>query len=291
MRKGVHITASIAALLIIFATPVSASTKFTLDKDDLLVIGVNTAFQCIAGGVGSLYRNNGFIDGLKKGCLGGALIGGGKYITGKDLDFSLVGKLAVAAGTSVVENAIEGRRAFEYLGVDFGPAYFSFGFSPGAEKLFYRRPLQLHMLNTMSLLMLAPRFEGIFLKETFLSGTLIIKGTHASYGSEVCGGPSGFVICNSTGDTVLRHELIHTYQKAPLGPAAMAMINEPLADYLGRYERLRWHEYIGTAVFLLPEFLIVPNYQMYSEYEAEALTDYYYPGRPHSNGFDMLLGI
>lgn len=100
-------------------------------------LGVNMAIGGLTGGIGNSARGKSFWRGFALGAGGGAVVYGGKRISGGGFSYAgLVGRQTSALGTSIVANAAASRGAFQLLVVPIGPTRLYLNRAPGESSRF-----------------------------------------------------------------------------------------------------------------------------------------------------------
>lgn len=128
-KKAMKAVGTASLLAALASTPAWASEKDyspTGNKNEIygeVVLG-NCLLQGTIAGFGGMQNGKPYWESFAKGCLGGALIAGGKIAVGNDLNNAWPAKITTALGTSIAYNASNGKPMDDSLGIDFGPAYF-----------------------------------------------------------------------------------------------------------------------------------------------------------------------
>ena len=275
-------TACLLVLIIIlsFSVPVRSQISSRDVADDLLVVGVNTAFYALLGGIGARIYDEPFWKGFTNGALGGVMIGGGKLMVGKNYKLGWPAKITTCMGTSIATNATLGRERFHTMGMDLGPVYLEVQKREGT----YRFNPELWLGSTASLIVSFIMADGLDWKTSLKTGSLtFIQNDFGLYDwSEV-----GMAVSNIVWipeelreHFILSHEIIHTYQSASIAPLGALILGDGYV--LEFYNRLhiRIEEDFGSLFTWFPETMLLPNNKMPREFEADALVDYF-PERPN----------
>lgn len=268
------------SLILSFSIAVRGQTSAKDVADDVLVVGANTAVYALIGGIGAWIHDEPFLKGVSQGALGGVMIGGGKYLVGKNVNLAWPGKVVSSLGTSIATNATLGRETFHTLGMDFGPVYLELE----KRKDRYHFKPELWLGSTTALILSFIMADELDWKSSLKTGTLtFIQNDFGLYNFEEVGMAVSNIVWipdDLRGTIIHSHEIIHTYQTATIAPLGALILGNGYVLKTYNKWHIRIEEDFGTLFTWFPEIMLLPNNKMPREYEADALVDYF-PLRPN----------
>jgi len=230
--------------------------------DDVLVIGVNSAFYGLIGGVGAAVQKQRFIDGFKKGALGGSIIGTGKFLVGKNYRLGWPARLATGLGSRMVENTVRGNHILQTLGTDIGPVYLEW--TKSEDK--YKFKPEIWLGSAFSLVISIFRTEAFDWRASLATGSLTFTMNSLNLYSTIGVGTamSNIVWIPDLAKqyTTYSHEIIHSYQTLSIAPLGALVLGNGWV--MKKYDKwhLRVEEDFGSVLLWVPELLLLPNNKM-----------------------------
>ena len=119
-KKAVYTTLALATLLNVI--PINEAHAYNQEICNKVIVG-NGILQGAIAGFGGLLNGKSFWKSFLKGSVGGAMIGTGKCMVAKDLDYALPAKIMTSLGSSITYNITNGDNALDSFGFDYGPAF------------------------------------------------------------------------------------------------------------------------------------------------------------------------